>query len=117
MIIACILWQTGGSLQQRADSWMEEISATRRPEVRQPISVESTVSSAHGSQSNTFSQEIIHAWPDSGGNTVKSVQVPFSCFINAKSCSKHKSKIHCDISETNIRTKAQGYRKTSKFPE
>ncbi|MEQ2289634.1 hypothetical protein AMECASPLE_035165, partial [Ameca splendens] len=37
--------KTGGTLLHKADMWTEEVGATRRPEVKQPASVENTVRS------------------------------------------------------------------------
>ncbi|XP_033999572.1 brain-specific angiogenesis inhibitor 1-associated protein 2-like protein 2 isoform X2 [Trematomus bernacchii] len=42
--IAHLMNKTGGSLQQRADTWTEEVGATRGPEARRPTSVENLMS-------------------------------------------------------------------------
>ncbi|KAF3846696.1 hypothetical protein F7725_003774 [Dissostichus mawsoni] len=42
--IAHLMNKTGGSLQQRADAWTEEVGATRGPEARRPTSVENLMS-------------------------------------------------------------------------
>ncbi|XP_033945544.1 BAR/IMD domain-containing adapter protein 2-like 2 [Pseudochaenichthys georgianus] len=42
--IAHLMNKTGGSLQQRADVWTEEVGATRGPEARRPTSVENLMS-------------------------------------------------------------------------
>ncbi|KAI9526399.1 hypothetical protein NQZ68_039819 [Dissostichus eleginoides] len=42
--IAHLMNKTGGSLQQRADAWTEEVGATRGPESRRPTSVENLMS-------------------------------------------------------------------------
>ncbi|KAL3054133.1 hypothetical protein OYC64_006463 [Pagothenia borchgrevinki] len=42
--IAHLMNKTGGSLQQRADTWTEEVGATRGPDARRPTSVENLMS-------------------------------------------------------------------------
>ncbi|XP_059204200.1 brain-specific angiogenesis inhibitor 1-associated protein 2-like protein 2 [Centropristis striata] len=41
--IARLMNKTGGSLQQRADAWADEVNATRGPEARRPTSVDNSV--------------------------------------------------------------------------
>ncbi|XP_018523260.1 brain-specific angiogenesis inhibitor 1-associated protein 2-like protein 2 [Lates calcarifer] len=41
--IAHLMNKIGGSLQQRADAWAEEVNATRRPEARRPATVDNTM--------------------------------------------------------------------------
>lgn len=41
--IAHLMNKNVGSLQKKADTWSEEVNATRRPETRQPTSVDNTV--------------------------------------------------------------------------
>ncbi|XP_045929891.1 brain-specific angiogenesis inhibitor 1-associated protein 2-like protein 2 [Micropterus dolomieu] len=41
--IAQLMNKRGGSLQQRADSWTEEVNATRGPETRRPTNVDNSV--------------------------------------------------------------------------
>ncbi|XP_041865620.1 brain-specific angiogenesis inhibitor 1-associated protein 2-like protein 2 [Melanotaenia boesemani] len=41
--VARLMNKTGGTLQQKADAWTEEINATRRSQIRQPASLDNTV--------------------------------------------------------------------------
>ncbi|XP_070779898.1 BAR/IMD domain-containing adapter protein 2-like 2 [Enoplosus armatus] len=41
--IAHLMNKTGGSLQQRADAWSEEVNATRGPEAQRPATVDSSM--------------------------------------------------------------------------
>ncbi|XP_035037696.1 brain-specific angiogenesis inhibitor 1-associated protein 2-like protein 2 [Hippoglossus stenolepis] len=41
--IGQLMDKIGGSLQQRGDTWTEEVNATRQPEARRPAAVENTV--------------------------------------------------------------------------
>ncbi|XP_022051648.1 brain-specific angiogenesis inhibitor 1-associated protein 2-like protein 2 isoform X2 [Acanthochromis polyacanthus] len=48
--IAHLMKKTGGGLQQKADAWMEEVGATRRPEPRRPSSPEHTLGRRKGEE-------------------------------------------------------------------
>ncbi|XP_035812805.2 brain-specific angiogenesis inhibitor 1-associated protein 2-like protein 2 isoform X2 [Amphiprion ocellaris] len=55
--IAQLMNKTGGGLQQRADAWMEEVGATRRPEPRRPSSPDHTLGRRKGEEIRRSKEE------------------------------------------------------------